>query len=62
MNKDLVLDREITLGHEVADQAVFRDKVAFVLRGRVGSERDGLWAIGIDGVPPDAPSTGMTGQ
>jgi hypothetical protein len=28
--------------------------VVFVIRERVNSERDGLWAIGIDGTPPDA--------
>jgi hypothetical protein len=54
INKDLVRDTEIDLGHEVADETVSGSNVAFVLRGRAPSDRDGLWAIRIDGVPPDA--------
>jgi hypothetical protein len=54
VNKDLVHDTEIDLGHEVADETVAGGNVAFVLRGRAASDRDGLWGIRIDGVPPDA--------
>jgi hypothetical protein len=54
VNKDLALEKEIVLAHEVADEAIYGDRVVFVIRERVSSERDGLWAIGIDGTPPDA--------
>jgi hypothetical protein len=54
VNKDLVLDKEIILAHEVAEESVHGDRVVFVIRERVSSERDGLWAIGIDGTSPDA--------
>jgi hypothetical protein len=54
VNKDLVMDKEVVLAHEVAAQVIYGDKVVFVLRERVSSGQDGLWAIGIDGTPPDA--------
>jgi hypothetical protein len=58
VNKDLSLNAEIPLAHEVSDDAINGDKVVFVIRERVSSERDGLWAIGIDGTPPDAAVAG----
>jgi hypothetical protein len=58
VNKDLALNTEIPLAHEVADDAIFKDRVVFVIRERVTSDRDGLWAIGIDGTPPDAAVAG----
>jgi hypothetical protein len=50
VNKDLVLDHETVLAHDVADATLWGPRVAFVLRGRVASDHDGLWGIGIDGV------------
>jgi hypothetical protein len=49
VNKDLLRDEEIILGHEVADAAVWSPRVAFVVRERVPAAQDGLWATGIDG-------------
>jgi hypothetical protein len=51
VNKDLIMNQETVLAHDVADATLWGPRVAFVLRGRVASDRDGLWAIGIDGVP-----------
>jgi hypothetical protein len=50
VNKDLIMNQETVLAHDVADATLWGPRVAFVLRGRVESERDGLWATGIDGV------------
>jgi hypothetical protein len=59
VNKDLALNTEIPLAHEVAEDVISGDKVVFVIRERVSSERDGLWAIGIDGTPPGAATAGQ---
>jgi hypothetical protein len=58
VNKDLALNQDIVLAHEVADDAIYGDRVVFVIRERVTSERGGLWAIGIDGTPPNASVAG----
>jgi hypothetical protein len=57
VNKDLALDQEIVLAHDVADATIYEDRAVFVIRGRSDSERDGLWGIGIDGTPPGAADT-----
>jgi hypothetical protein len=48
VDKDLALEREVVLAHEVAAYTALDNRVAFVVRGRVSSSRDGLWAIDID--------------
>jgi hypothetical protein len=58
VNKDLALNTEIPLAHAVAEDVIYGDKVVFVIRDRVSSDRDGLWAIGIDGTPPGAATAG----
>jgi hypothetical protein len=50
VNKDLNRDQEIVLAHSVADATVWGSRVAFVIRERVASKNDGLWAIPIEGV------------
>jgi hypothetical protein len=51
VNKDLNRNEEIVLAHSVADATVWGTRVAFIIRERVPSRHDGLWAIPIDGVP-----------
>ena len=50
VNKDLVLGKEVMLAHRVSDAAFYGKNVAFVVRERIGSRNDGLWATDIDGV------------
>lgn len=50
VNSDLLLQREVVLAHRVSDAAFYKTHVAFVVRERIGSIRDGLWATGIEGV------------
>jgi hypothetical protein len=50
VNKDLIMNKEIVLAHAVSDSAVWGTRVAFVIRDRIATSRDGLWAIPSDGV------------
>jgi len=50
VNKDLIHNQEIVLAHSVADAAAWGQRVAFVVRERVDSPNDGLWAIPIEGL------------
>jgi hypothetical protein len=50
VNKDLVMDKETVLAHSVSDATVWGTRVAFVIRERIGTPSDGLWAIPSDGV------------
>jgi hypothetical protein len=50
VNKDLVMDKETVLAHSVSDATVWGTRVAFVIRERIGTANDGLWAIPSDGV------------
>jgi hypothetical protein len=50
VNKDLIMDKETVLAHSVADATVWGMRVAFVIRERIGTPNDGLWAIPSDGV------------
>lgn len=51
VNKDLNMNYENVLAYSVSDATVWGSRVAFIIRERVGSKNDGLWAIPIDGVP-----------
>jgi hypothetical protein len=50
VNKDLIMNKETVLAHSVADATVWDKRVAFVIRERLGTANDGLWAIPSDGV------------
>lgn len=50
VNKDLIMNKEIVLAHSVSDSTAWGQRVAFVIRERIDSPNDGLWAIPIDGV------------
>jgi hypothetical protein len=54
VNKDLIMNEETVLAHSVSDASVWGTRVAFVIRERIATVSDGLWAIPSDGV------TGMT--
>jgi hypothetical protein len=62
VNKDLNLDHETVLAHSVADATVWGARVAFIIRERVPSKHDGLWAIPIDGVSNGNPTGPATPQ
>jgi len=49
VNKDLIMNKEIVLAHSVSDSTAWGTRVAFVIRERIASPNDGLWAIPIDG-------------
>jgi hypothetical protein len=50
VNKDLVMNKETVLAHSVSDATVWGTRVAFVIRERLGTPNDGLWAIPSDGI------------
>jgi hypothetical protein len=50
VNKDLVMNKETILAHSVSDATVWGMRVAFVIRERIATSNDGLWAIPSDGV------------
>jgi hypothetical protein len=50
VNKDLVMSKETVLAHSVSDATVWGTRVAFVIRERIATLNDGLWAIPSDGV------------
>jgi hypothetical protein len=50
VNKDLIHDQEVVLAHSVADATAWGARVAFVIRERIASPNDGLWAIPIEGI------------
>jgi len=50
VNKDLINNKEVVLAHSVSDSTAWGGRVAFVIRERLASANDGLWAIPIDGI------------
>jgi hypothetical protein len=50
VNKDLVMNQETVLAHSVSDATLLGTRVAFVIRERIATPNDGLWAIPIDGI------------
>jgi hypothetical protein len=60
VNKDLIHNQEIVLAHSVADATAWGQRVAFVVRERIDSPNDGLWAIPIEGLNKDAMKTTPT--
>src|SRR6185436_9787921 len=50
VNKDLVMNKETVLAHSVSEATVWGMRVAFVIRERIATSNDGLWAIPIDGI------------
>jgi hypothetical protein len=50
VNKDLIMNQETVLAHSVSDASVWGTRVAFVIRERIPTVNDGLWAIPSDGI------------
>jgi hypothetical protein len=50
VNKDLIMNKETVLAHSVSESTVWGTRVAFVIRERIPTPNDGLWAIPIDGI------------
>src|SRR4030095_11587342 len=50
VNKDLITNKEVVLAHSVSDSTAWGGRVAFIIRERLVSANDGLWAIPIEGI------------